>query len=103
MNDKAMPAQGPVDVPVRRHVQTVRAMLECCRQAVEPSLMVIGQTRSDDAIAALTYVLGYLESDARYYDPPCLECGAKTPEEAEKLCRCGGDKDSCHGTTLWPG
>lgn len=32
----------------------------------------------------------------------CVECGAKTPEEAEKLCKCGGDKDHCHGVDLWP-
>jgi ribosomal protein L40E len=41
-------------------------------------------------------------ADARYREPPCLECGAKTPEEAETLCRCGGDKDHCHGCDLWP-
>ena len=30
------------------------------------------------------------------------ECGAMTPKEAEAKCRCGGDKDDCHGTQLWP-
>ena len=34
--------------------------------------------------------------------PPCLECGAATPEEAEKMCICAGDKDNCHGCELWP-
>ena len=34
--------------------------------------------------------------------PPCLECGAETPEQAETMCRCGGDKDDCHGVNLWP-
>lgn len=40
--------------------------------------------------------------DERYKKPPCLECGAITVEEAETKCRCSGDKDSCHGTILWP-
>ena len=34
--------------------------------------------------------------------PPCVECGATTPEEAETMCRCAGDKDDCHGCHLWP-
>jgi hypothetical protein len=34
--------------------------------------------------------------------PPCLECGAMTPEEASTKCICAGDKDSCHGCDLWP-
>ena len=32
----------------------------------------------------------------------CVECGAKTKEEAATKCICGGDKDFCHGQTLWP-
>lgn len=42
------------------------------------------------------------KAEAEYSKPPCQECGAMTPEEAEKLCRCGGDKDDCHGCHLWP-
>jgi hypothetical protein len=38
----------------------------------------------------------------RYQQPPCQECGAMTPEEAEAKCRCSGDKDHCHGCDLWP-
>lgn len=34
--------------------------------------------------------------------PPCQECGAMTPQEAETRCVCGGDKDHCHGCDLWP-
>lgn len=41
-----------------------------------------------------------VERDYTY--PPCYECGAMTPEEAETRCRCGGDKDHCHGCELWP-
>jgi len=37
-----------------------------------------------------------------YNSPPCQDCGAMTIEEAEKLCKCGGDKDHCHGCDLWP-
>jgi hypothetical protein len=33
--------------------------------------------------------------------PPCMECGAETPEQAETMCRCAGDKDDCHGCRLW--
>lgn len=40
--------------------------------------------------------------NARWKEPPCLECGAMTPEEAETKCRCSGDKDHCHGCELWP-
>lgn len=42
------------------------------------------------------------KAEAEYSKPPCQECDAMTPEEAEKLCRCGGDKDDCHGCHLWP-
>jgi len=42
------------------------------------------------------------EAEARYREPPCMECGAMTPEEAETRCICGGDKDDCHGCHLWP-
>ncbi len=35
-------------------------------------------------------------------EPPCLECGANTEEEAQTLCHCAGDKDDCHGCQLWP-
>lgn len=35
-------------------------------------------------------------------DPPCMECGARTAEEGETMCRCAGDKDHCHGCELWP-
>lgn len=34
--------------------------------------------------------------------PPCVECGAMTAEEAGTRCRCAGDKDDCHGCSLWP-
>ncbi len=34
--------------------------------------------------------------------PPCTECGAMTANEAETKCNCSGDKDNCHGCTLWP-
>lgn len=34
--------------------------------------------------------------------PPCGECGALTPDEADKKCKCAGDKDWCHGCQLWP-
>lgn len=40
--------------------------------------------------------------DARYDQPPCIECGAMTKKEAETQCRCAGDKDDCHGCQLWP-
>ena len=42
------------------------------------------------------------EAEARYAQPPCLECGAETPEQAETMCNCAGDKDDCHGCHLWP-
>lgn len=41
-------------------------------------------------------------AEEAYSKPPCQECGALTPEEAETKCRCGGDKDHCHGSDLWP-
>lgn len=37
-----------------------------------------------------------------YGKPPCQECRAMTLEEAQERCICGGDKDDCHGTKLWP-
>lgn len=42
------------------------------------------------------------DSEDAYSKPPCQECGAMTPEEAETRCKCGGDKDDCHGCHLWP-
>jgi hypothetical protein len=32
----------------------------------------------------------------------CWECGAKNLEECDKLCKCAGDKDWCHGCIVWP-
>jgi hypothetical protein len=32
---------------------------------------------------------------------PCLECGATDEYQAGEICRCGGDKDDCHGVRLW--
>lgn len=44
----------------------------------------------------------YVAEEGEAYDnPPCQECGAMTPEEAAKSCRCNEDKDSCHGCHLW--
>ncbi len=40
--------------------------------------------------------------DERRKFPPCLECGAETPEQSETMCICSGDKDHCHGCELWP-
>jgi hypothetical protein len=40
--------------------------------------------------------------DKEYDNPPCLDCGAKTKEEAQEMCICNGDKDNCHGCHLWP-
>lgn len=40
--------------------------------------------------------------DERYRHPPCSECGAMTATEAESMCACSGDKDDCHGCSLWP-
>jgi len=33
---------------------------------------------------------------------PCFECGATSPEDADKKCKCAGDKDHCHGCDVWP-
>lgn len=41
-------------------------------------------------------------AEAQLEQPPCAECGAMTQEEAETKCLCGGDKDDCHGSRLWP-
>lgn len=46
----------------------------------------------------------FLKSEIKEPDlskPPCQECGAMTPEEAETKCICAGDKDDCHGCHLW--
>lgn len=32
----------------------------------------------------------------------CIQCGARTPEEAQTKCICSGDNDYCHGQQLWP-
>lgn len=41
-------------------------------------------------------------ADERRKHPPCLECGATSLADADEKCRCGGDKDYCHGCELWP-
>lgn len=93
-------AARPLDRNVRRHLQTVRELRAAC-SALEPRETVLS-VQSSVLIAALDYVLPELEAEERFYEPPCMECGAKTPEEAETVCRCGGDKDDCHGCQLWP-
>lgn len=96
------PAVGaPVEPTVRCHAQTVRDLIACCR-AWEPGVRILGNVRAEDAAAALDYMLPELEAEERYGSPPCMECGAKTEEEAGRMCRCAGDKDDCHGCRLWP-
>lgn len=46
--------------------------------------------------------LAAVASDGWPDSPPCIECGAKTLQEAESICICSGDKDDCHGCHLWP-
>ncbi len=41
-------------------------------------------------------------AEERGKHPPCMECGAVSLEDAQGKCLCGGDKDDCHGCTLWP-
>ncbi len=33
--------------------------------------------------------------------PPCIECGAMTVEQALEKCICAAEKDYCHGNELW--
>lgn len=40
--------------------------------------------------------------EAAMKHPPCTECGAMTAEEASTRCIYAGDKDDCHGCSLWP-
>lgn len=40
--------------------------------------------------------------EAKMKNPPCVECGAMTQDEAATKCHCSGDKDDCHGCQLWP-
>lgn len=35
-------------------------------------------------------------------NPPCMDCGASTSEQAATMCLCGGDRDHCHGCEIWP-
>lgn len=42
------------------------------------------------------------EDNDRFGEPPCLECGAVSAKDAETKCVCSGDKDDCHGCSLWP-
>lgn len=55
-----------------------------------------------DATLAAEFAAEIAAADARYAVPPCLECGAVSPEDAQGKCRCSGDKDDCHGCRLWP-
>jgi hypothetical protein len=90
-----------VDRGVGRHAQTVRDLIACCR-AWEPDVRILGNVRAADAADALAYMLPELEAEELYSRPPCMECGAATEEDAGRMCRGGGDKDDCHGNTLWP-
>lgn len=75
---------SPVDQPVRR--------LAC---SVPPELRIPLR----EMVALKIEIAREVE---RSKVPPCMECGAETPEQAETMCRCGGDKDDCHGVRLWP-
>lgn len=82
MNDHAAGA-SPVDRTVRR--------LAC---SVPPELRI--------PLRELVALKVELARDVeRRKVPPCMECGAETPEQAETMCNCGGDKDDCHGCHLW--
>lgn len=41
-------------------------------------------------------------AEEAWKSPPCQECGAMTEDEASEKCRCSGDRDDCHGCSLWP-
>jgi hypothetical protein len=66
--------------------------------------MSVGPNVIDDCegMTEEEYWRGMAEADERWKVPPCLECGAETPEQSETLCNCAGDKDHCHGCELWP-
>lgn len=51
---------------------------------------------------AIELAVAIATHDERRKHPPCMECGAATPKEAETKCICSGDKDDCHGCELWP-
>ena len=52
--------------------------------------------------ALIRLKLDCIRHDERYKVAPCLECGANSREEGETMCYCSGDKDDCHGCSLWP-
>lgn len=68
-----------------------------CKCDMRKKLVGDGCQDCNPALAAMIAA-----DNARYEQPPCLECGANTPKEAETVCRCSGDKDDCHGCHLWP-
>ncbi len=76
-------AGSPVDCLVRRHACSVPAELRVPLR---------------DLVALKIEIDRDVE---RRKVPPCMECGAETPEQAETMCHCGGDKDDCHGSRLW--
>lgn len=39
---------------------------------------------------------------ANAQQPPCLQCGAMTPDEATTKCLGQAAGDGCHGCDIWP-
>lgn len=85
MNETTQPAvAGPVEPTVRRFACSVPPELRIpLRELVALKIEIAREVERSKV-------------------PPCMECGAETPEQAETMCRCGGDKDDCHGVRLWP-
>jgi hypothetical protein len=72
----------------------------CCTRGLANKLSRLANPDKFDAIDAAAAELAVAE--ARYAVPPCLECGAVDRKDAERKCIVGGDKDDCHGCSLWP-
>jgi hypothetical protein len=69
--------------------------------SIDPFVILEGAVRALPPGYAFADAAEHAASDTRYEQPPCMECGANDPKEAEAKCICAGDKDDCHGCHLW--
>lgn len=77
-------AQGPVDVTVGRHSQTLHELLACCR-AWEADVRILGNVRAEDAANAIAYCLDHIPEAGNVVIDPAQQKLLKVLKAAVEL------------------
>ena len=84
MNNETLLAQGPVDIPVGLHNQTLHELLACCR-AWEADVRILGNVRAEDAANAIAYCLDQFPEAGNMVSNPARQKLLKVLKAAVEL------------------